>query len=200
MTAVGMARPQAYTITATDTDMNRRTVCRAAVVGLTAGLAGCASFDDEDAESPDEHGEPTDDPQPDDEPIDTGMNDDATDPTDRIDSERVAGATFIDTEDCSDPETATVEFLDSEVEALITGCIEGRNGCAVPIFLGGHDDNGTLRVEIGEVDFSDDETMCTQQIVQLGYELRLRFDELPEAIDVFHDGAAESGVVTTARP
>ncbi len=180
--------------------MNRRTACRAAAVGLLAGLAGCASFDGENEEST-EAEEPTDDPQPDDDPTDTDMNDDATDPTDRIDSDRVAGATFRHTTGCSDPETATVEFLDSEVEALITGCIQAHNGCAIPVLVGGSEDNGTLRIEIGEEDFTDPETVCTEAIENEGYELRLRFDpDLPESIEVFHDGATESGVVETARP
>mgnify|MGYP005854841449 CR=1 FL=1 len=175
--------------------MDRRTALQTAAVGLTAGLAGCASFDgSEDEES-------TDDPQPDDDPTDmTDDETDATDPTDRIDSDRVAGATFTHTGGCSAPETATVEFLDSEVEALIAGCIQARNGCAIPILVGGSEDNGTLRVEISEEDFSDPDTLCTEAIVDQGYELRLRFDELPERIEVFHDGAVESGVVASASP
>ena len=181
--------------------MNRRTACRTTAAGLLVGLAGCLG--DENDDSPEES---TDDPQPDDDPTDTDMTDDETDeptdPTDRIDSDRVAGATFSHTGNCSDPETASVEFLDSEVEALISGCIEGRNGCAVPVLVDGSEEDGTLRVEIGEVDFSDDDTLCTQEITRLSYELRLRFDpEAPETIDVFHDGAIEQGVVATAtRP
>jgi len=178
--------------------MNRRTACRAAAVGLTAGLAGCATFEGSDQESTE-----TETPEPDD-PNNTEMttgNETDDGETDAIDSDRVAGTSFTHTGECSDPETASVEFLESGVEALVTGCIEGRNGCAVPVLLDGSEDNGTLRIEIGEVDFSDDEMACTQQIVQLGYELRLRFESgFPDAIEVFHDGAGESGVVETASP
>ena len=180
--------------------MNRRTALQTAAVGLTAGLAGCATFEGPSEEESTE----SETPEPDD-PNETEMTDENTDETetdvDVIDSDRVAGATFTHTGDCSDPETATIEFLDSEVEAIVTGCIEGRNGCAIPVLVDGYDDNGTLRVEIGEADLSDDETMCTQHIVQLGYELRLRFDpEMPDTIEVFHDGATESGVVATTSP
>ena len=179
--------------------MKRRTACQTAATGLLVGLAGCATFE-EPFEEESADGET---PRPADDSTNSDMSDtdDATEPTDRIDSDRVLDATFSHTGDCSEPETASVEFLDSEVEAIVTGCIEGRNGCAVPVLVGGHEDNGTLRIEIGEVDFSDDDTMCTHQIVQLGYELRLRFeDELPGTIELFHDGAAEQGVVETASP
>ena len=181
--------------------MNRRTALQTAAVGLAAGLAGCASSEGD----PEEDSTEAETPEPD-ESNDTTMTDGDPDETedaaDTIDSDRVAGASFTHTGECSDPETADIEFLDSEVEAVIIGCIEGRNGCAVPVLAGGSEDNGTLRVEVGEVEISDDDMMCTQQIVQLGYELRLRFDpEAPETIEVFHDGAADQGVVATAsRP
>jgi len=152
--------------------MNRRTALQTAAVGLAAGLAGCASSEGD----PEEDSTEAETPEPD-ESNDTTMTDGDTDETedaaDTIDSDRVAGASFTHTGECSDPETADIEFLDSEVEAVIIGCIEGRNGCAVPVLAGGSEDNGTLRVEVGEVDISDDDMMCTQQIVQLGYELRL---------------------------
>jgi len=195
--------------------MNRRTALQTAAVGLTAGLAGCATFEgpfeeestepgsEEEATETEEEATESETPEPDD-PNETNMTDD-TDETetdaDTIDSDRVAGASFTHTGECSDPETATVEFLDSGVEVLITGCIQARNGCSVPILLGGSEDTGTLRVEIGEADFSDPDTVCTEAIVDQGYELRLRFDpELPQTIEVFHDGAIESGVVATASP
>jgi len=179
--------------------MNRRTALQTAAVGLTAGLAGCASFD-----GPfDEESTESETPEPDSQ-NETDMTDDTDetgDDADAIDSDRVAGASFRHTSECSDPETASVDFLDSDVEAVVSGCIEGRNGCAVPVLVGGAEDGGTLRIEIGEVDFSDDEMACTQQIVQLGYELRLRFDDgFPDTIEVFHDGAEQSGIVETASP
>jgi len=179
--------------------MNRRTALQTAAVGLTAGLAGCASFDGPFDEESTESETPESDSQ-NGTPM-TDSTDKTGDDADAIDSDRVDGASFTHTGECSDPETASVDFLDSDAETVISGCIEGRNGCAVPILAGGSEADGTLRVEIGEVDVSDDDMMCTQQIVQLGYELRLRFDDgFPDSIEVFHDGAEQSGVVATASP
>ncbi len=197
--------------------MKRRTVWQTAAVGLTAGLAGCASFDEsaDDQQTDDDSSDDqqTDDDsnnedQPDeDEPNDSAMSDEeideeTEDPQEILEGHGVAEASFSRTGDCSDPETASIEFLDSETEVLIEGCIQGRNGCSVPVLLESTDENGTLRIEISEEDFSDDDMVCTEAIVERGYELRVRFEsEFAESIEVFHDGAIESGVVATAsRP
>jgi hypothetical protein len=168
--------------------MDRRTAVRTTAATLLAGVAGCLGSTPTTEEPPTNETNVT-------EPTDTAPN-----VTDLINSDRVDDATFAQTGDCSESGTATVEFVDRE--ATISGCLTAHNGCAEPVFGSIDAEADVFRVVIGEEDRSGPDTLCTEALVDRGYELTLRFvDELPATIEVVHDDAEGRAVVTTVdRP
>lgn len=179
--------------------MNRRTAWQTTAVALLGGVAGCLS----DATS--DENESTTETDDSDENESTDETDDSTTTeteTDMIDNDRVDESTFTRTGTCEAAGTATIEFADTEPEATITGCVMGHNGCAEPVVESVRDEDETFHFVIGEADLSDSETICTEALVQRGYELQLSFvPELPATIEVVHDDVDGRAVVATAdRP
>jgi hypothetical protein len=185
--------------------MNRRTATQTAAVALLTGVAGCLTAEESREEPAETDGNEIDHPQPDDSPDNetTSPENGSTDTgTEMIDSDRVDGATFTPTGDCDETGTATIEFSDAGPEATITGCLTAHNGCAEPVFGSVDAETDVFRVVIGEEDRSGPGTVCTEALVDRGYELTLRFvEEFPATIEVVHDDAEGRAVVTTVdRP
>jgi len=178
--------------------MNRRIACQTTAVALLGGVAGCLS------DATPIKSESTNETDDSDENESTDETDDSTTTeteTEMIDNDRVDESTFTRAGDCEEAGTAIIEFADTEPEATITGCVTGHNGCSEPVIDSVRDEDGSFRIVIGEQDLSP-ETLCTQQTVQRGYELRITFvSELPAVIEVVHDDVDGRAVVATAdRP
>jgi len=159
--------------------MRRRTVLSGLAVSLPLALAGC-----------------TGDPGPDDpggtdstdEQSETETPSDETDtPDDAVTPGRVS-ATLVPREECPNPGEATVSFGDETVS--VVGCVVGNNGCNVQRLQGiDYDaDVRELTVVVAAVDESDEGTGCTQQIVNLGYEVAIETDgTVVTSVVVVHD-------------
>lgn len=187
--------------------MDRRTVVQTTTATLIVGWAGCLgdngttnstenttetnSTDTNQSQMPSENETNTDNTV--DEPvIDSNM----------IDSTADDSTTFTRTGECDDSSTATVDFTEDPPSITVTGCVEGHNGCAEPVFVSATDVGDKLQIEISEADLSEPDMICTQAIVQRGYELVVRFTtELPATVEVVHDDVGGREVVTTVdRP
>jgi len=173
--------------------MDRRTALRTTAAAALLGSAGCLTDAQPATNSsdPDENGSTETDSD------ETTAETTNSEPiTDMIESETVGESTFTRTGDCEESGVATIEYANNQ--AVITGCVEGHNGCAEPIVRSAGDEDGTFRIVIGEADLSDSETLCTQQIVQRGYELTIEYNDPPSAIEVIHDDVGGREIVATA--
>ncbi|WP_101295461.1 hypothetical protein [Halegenticoccus soli] len=139
-------------------------------------------------------------------PADETGTDDATEtPTDGSDGASatpsqpsISDRSFAETGDCSEPETAEIAYGESSVAA--TGCIRGPNGCSAARLNGATLDGGTLEIVVGIEDTRDENEVCTEAIVHLGYEATVEFDGgLPEKTIVIHDGMDGRKTVATAE-
>lgn len=178
--------------------MRRRTFLTSVTAAVATGtLAGCLGGGDPsggggtDTESP--ANSPTEtSPETTETPTDT-----ATDaPTDTPTSvEGIASKTLEATGDCSNPDTANVAFESKTV--VVTGCIQGPNGCHQPVLKRATMDGGKLNVVVTTEGQGD---ACTQALVQRSYEARISFDgDLPKTVVVIHDSMGEQSTVATAK-
>ena len=93
-------------------------------------------------------------------------------------------------EQCDQAGGATISAADGAV--TVDGCIVGKNGCMVPALESAtYDaDADELTVRVVTEDQSDEDEMCTQQIVHRGYRVTVEFaGGLPGTTTVIHDGA-----------
>ncbi|SEP20652.1 hypothetical protein SAMN04487948_12142 [Halogranum amylolyticum] len=190
--------------------MKRRTFLRTATATLGVGsIAGCLA--NEDAPGGDgtntgtETDEPTDTPadgtttgeQTTSEPTTDGSStDEPTDtPTSTADAESIASSTLEATGDCSETGTASVAFESPDV--VVTGCIQGPNGCHQPVLGDVTMDGDTLTVVVTTEEQGGD--VCTQALVQRSYEATVSFEgELPATVSVVHESMGERTTVATA--
>ena len=171
--------------------MHRRVMLSSLGLAAAATLTGCLGGD-----SP-----PTDD---------DGDGDGGTPPTDTDDSGGSAGGThprFTETSltatgRCDSHGTASVDFDDDGV--TVTGCARGRNGCAVPV-LGDVSyavSRDTLTVVVASEVERDDDQLCTEALLPLGYEARVVMDgTTPGDVRVIHDDVdGRREVARASRP
>jgi hypothetical protein len=162
--------------------MKRRALL-AAAAGLLPTVAGCVSSGGGGAPS-------TESPSTTTAPSTT---DDASSPTDTpcpSSTPSLVDHSFERREECADPGGATVVFGSCDV--AVTGCIRGPDGCSVPA-LGDvrYDaDADVLTVLVTVEREADEDTVCTQAIVDLGYAVTATFEGgLPGTVEVVHEGA-----------
>lgn len=189
--------------------MDRRTFLARTGVLAAVGVAGCTSSgtggEDSDTGEGSNNGEDNSD---DDSSNDSGRTDNggSNDDTTTTDGESdgsdatIADRTFERTGECNSTGTTTVA-RDGDI-VVVEGCIRGRNGCSVPVLdTAEYDaDANELSVVVGtEVEKEEDE-MCSQALVSLGYELRITFDgQAPTNVTVAHDGPDGRTTVTSSN-
>jgi hypothetical protein len=170
-------------------DMKRRTFLTTATAALgTGAIAGCLADDDGSGSDGDGTGTaaPTET---------TSAGTPTSTPTPQSESESIASTTLEATGDCSNTGTASVDFESSDV--VVTGCIQGPNGCHQPVLQGATMDGETLEVVVTTEEQGGD--VCTQALVQRSYEATVGFDgTLPATVTVVHDRMGERTTVTTA--
>jgi hypothetical protein len=168
--------------------MHRRFVLSGVGLAVAATLAGCLGG------SP-----PTD-----------GDGDDGTPPTDTDDGSGGSGGSsggthprftetsLASTGRCDSHGTASVDFDDAGV--TVTGCARGRNGCAVPVLadVSYAVSDDTLTVVVASTVERDEDELCTEALLPLGYEARVVMDgTVPGHVRVIHDDV--DGRRTVAR-
>ncbi|SFP81252.1 MULTISPECIES: hypothetical protein [Halolamina] len=103
-------------------------------------------------------------------------------------------------QDCEQPGSATVSTDGTTV--TVDGCIVGKNGCMVASLASAtYDaDADELGVRVATRDESDEDEMCTQQLVERGYTVTVEFDGgLPGTTTVTHDGVDGEQQVARSR-
>lgn len=158
--------------------MKRRTFLTTATAALgTGSIAGCLSNG---------NGSGSDG---------TGTTEPTETPTSTPQSGSITSTTLEATGDCSNPGTASVAFESSAV--VVTGCIQGPNGCHQPVLQDATIGGETLEVVVTTEEQGGD--VCTQALVQRSYETTIGFDgALPATVTVVHDSMGERTTVTTA--
>jgi hypothetical protein len=159
--------------------MRRRTVLSGLAVSLPLALAGCTGDSGPDdpgrTDSTDEQSEtetPSDEPDTPDGTVTPGR----------------VSATLVPREECPNPGEATVSFGDEAIS--IVGCVVGNNGCNVQRLRNVDYDTetGALTVVVAAVDESGEYEQCTQQLVNLGYEVDVETDGTSvTSVRVVHD-------------
>ncbi|KTG10898.1 hypothetical protein AUR64_06875 [Haloprofundus marisrubri] len=180
--------------------MDRRTFLERTAVLAAVGVAGCTSTGADGGDSGgngnDNTGNGTDENGTEDDSGDDTTTEGDSDGSDTA----IADRTFERTGECNSSGTTTVSREDDAV--VVEGCIRGRNGCSVPVLdTAEYDaDADRLSVVVGtEVEKEEDE-MCSQALVSLGYELRVSFDgPVPTDIAVAHDGPDGQTTVTSSN-
>lgn len=100
------------------------------------------------------------------------------------------------TGDCSSVGTASATFESTAV--VVTGCIQGPDGCHQPVLQDATLDGATLEVVVTTESQGGD--VCTQALVQRGYEATVTFaGGLPSTVTVVHDSMGSRETVTTAK-
>ncbi|MFB6155369.1 MAG: hypothetical protein ABEJ22_05690 [Haloferacaceae archaeon] len=167
--------------------MDRRTLLSTAA-GLLSLTAGCVASDGGGpADSP---ASPSTDSPTSTTPDTTTAPDDST-PT-------LVDHSFATREACPEPGGATVSFGTSD--ATVTGCVRGPDGCSVAVLgdVGYDAADDLLTVVVTTERQADEDTACTQAVVDLGYEVTAQFENgLPGTVLVVHEGAF--GRVEAAR-
>jgi hypothetical protein len=156
--------------------MRRRTLL--ATTASALALAGCVSAPG--AGNPSDRSPSADSPSPSSDP----SADESPTPTPTI-----ADHSLSPRKACETPGTADVVFDASTV--TVTGCIRGPNGCHVPVLdsVAYDADADRLTVVVATESTADDDTACTQAIVERGYEVTVRFEDgLPHRAVVYHEG------------
>lgn len=164
--------------------MKRRTAL-AGVAALATPFGGCLGGSEPGVEAPNTTADEG-----------TGM-DGTDDPTDGgSDGAPVVRSASLSARDAC-PE-ASIEADGGTV--VCRGCVRGRNGCTVAVLEGAtYDaDAGELRVVVATEEDRDDGMMCTQAIVNLGYEVTVELDGgRPETVVLVEDdvdGRREAGI------
>ncbi|WP_129114544.1 hypothetical protein [Halegenticoccus tardaugens] len=168
--------------------MKRRTLlANAAVAATSAGFAGCLA----NGESPnggDEGGN-------------GGGNDsegNEGDGTDAPTRPAIADRSFARTDECSEPESAEIEYGEADVTA--TGCIRGRSGCARATLKRATLDGDRLEIVVAAEEARDEDEACTAVMVDLGYEAVVEFERgLPKETAVVHEDVDERETVATEK-
>lgn len=168
--------------------MKRRTFLTAAAATSVGSLAGCLG-DGESSGSGGGTGTQTD------EPTDSTTDEPARSPTDTPTGGGEVSSTKLEaTGDCSTSGSASVAFESSAV--VVTGCIQGPNGCHQPVLRETTTNGDTLEVVVTTEEQGGD--MCTQALVQRGYEATVGFGGgLPATVTVVHDSMGEQTTVAT---
>lgn len=97
------------------------------------------------------------------------------------------------TGDCSNSGTASVAFESNSV--VVTGCIQGPNGCHQPVLESATMDGDTLNIVVTTEAEGD---ACTQALVQRGYEVTVSCGgDLPEKVVVVHKSMGEQSTAAT---
>ncbi|SDM01368.1 hypothetical protein SAMN04487949_0499 [Halogranum gelatinilyticum] len=149
--------------------MNRRTVLAAVATATTTGLSGCTAGGGGDGTA-------------------GGSPSPGSAPT-------VDSSTLDATGDCSVPNTASVAV---DAAVVVTGCIQGPNGCHQPVLADVTVDGETLEVVVTTEARGGDG--CTQALVQRGYEATVTFDgDRPATVTVVHDSMGSRETVATAE-
>jgi hypothetical protein len=99
----------------------------------------------------------------------------------------LAAATLTPQESCPNPGGATVA-LDSD-PVSVAGCVVGKNGCTRPrlVSVDRDGDAGGATVVVAAVEERADDEVCTEALVNLGYEVRIDYDDPPTSVTVVHD-------------
>jgi hypothetical protein len=110
----------------------------------------------------------------------------------------VAGRTFEDTGECSEPETATVDRSGSDVR--VEGCVTGPNGCAIASLASATVEGDTLTVVVGTERDAPPDVACTEALVYRSYAATVTLDGDVGAVRVVHDapGGRETVAETSA--
>jgi hypothetical protein len=165
--------------------MKRRTFLTATAATGIGSIAGCLG-DGESSGSSDGTGTQTG------EPTDSTTDEPARSPTG---GEEVSSTSLEATGDCSSSGSGSVSFESSAV--VVTGCIQGPNGCHQPVLREATMNGDTLEVVVTTEEQGGD--MCTQALVQRGYEATVSFGGgLPATVTVVHDSMGEQTTVATA--
>ncbi|WP_138007912.1 hypothetical protein [Halalkalirubrum salinum] len=187
--------------------LRRSVLQRAAIALLISSVPGCLTRSgpggtDDDGSGPDDTGNDTDDSDDTDDSSDPDEANDADDSDDDSEPD-ITAESFQTSGSCQNPESASIEWADESI--AIEGCIVGRNGCAdarlVPLTQTTAD--GTLDVVVQTFVDADDNEACTEVLINIRYELRLRVPSSgdPTRIQVTHDDVnGRSAVATTDRP
>ncbi|AFK18222.1 hypothetical protein E6P09_05505 [Haloferax mediterranei ATCC 33500] len=149
--------------------MKRRTLL-VGTAGLCAALAGCTG-DGNGGESPTE-------------------TETTTSPTETPKHPRLVERSFSPqtADDCPDDGKAQVTY--TKTGATVSGCLWGRNGCAVARLARADYDveSDVATVVVKTVVDAEPDEVCTQALVTRGYELTLSFEAgLPGRVVVIHD-------------
>ncbi|EJN60959.1 hypothetical protein [Halogranum rubrum] len=168
--------------------MNRRAFLTTAAATLSVGAsAGCLADGGNTGGSDSTENESTESDEPTTSPTAT--------PTATPSAPSVASTTLEAMGDCSDSGTASVAFESPDV--VVTGCIQGPNGCHQPVLQDATVEDGALRVVVTTE--AEGDGACTQALVQRKYEATISFDDsLPSTVEVVHDSMGEQTTVTTA--
>jgi hypothetical protein len=99
---------------------------------------------------------------------------------------------------CPERNGASVSW--SETTVTITGCITGRNGCAVPVLGSAAYDAAADELSVTVTTEQDDSGgACTQALTDLGYEATMTFEDgLPGRVVVSHESMGETTTATEA--
>ncbi|WP_049979901.1 hypothetical protein [Halolamina rubra] len=147
--------------------MERRTLLTGAA-GALATIAGCVGSSPE---------------TPDDGPAATDT------PTATPAAPTITARSLEPREECPEPGSASIAAEGSTV--TVEGCIVGKNGCMVASLASATYDAEAdeLAVRVATRDDTDEDEMCTQQLVERGYTVTVEFDGgLPGTTTVTHDG------------
>lgn len=82
---------------------------------------------------------------------------------------------------------------------VVEGSIPGSNGCYRAELAGADHEDGRLTVLVRSYEDADDDTACTQSVVEIEYRAEVTFEGgLPDAVQVDHEAMGERQTVTTA--
>lgn len=108
----------------------------------------------------------------------------------------LSAVTLVPRAACPDPGGATVRFGDDPV--AVVGCVVGQNGCTRPRVASVDRDGDAVELVVAAVEERETDEVCTEALVNLGYEARLGYVEPPTSVTVVHDDVHGRRVVTDA--
>ena len=99
----------------------------------------------------------------------------------------LSALTLTPRESCPDPGGATVALGADPVS--VVGCVIGKNGCTRPrvASVDRDRDAGAVTVVVAAVEERADNEACTDALVNLGYEVRIDYNDPPTSVEVVHD-------------
>lgn len=181
--------------------MRRRTLLQAFAVGGSIGglgLSGCIERGEGITEPFDANGQA-------DTPTLSSPTEDDSSPTD--------GAST--TSPPNEPDAHATSMLDATLRGractvvdvrfegdtvVVSGCVRGSNGCHAPHLRGTVLKGEMLSVTVASVDTSESMEVCTDVLVENGYEVVARFDGgLPSRVEIVHDDMDGRRTVATVE-